>query len=105
MIKYQDQNVTKIKVDPDDFRSLAFNGIEGFKQADLVEGESYKDSAPTKTILHRLSDDTFWAFNWYQYTSHYGNGDHMFYDPYLYEVGKHTEVVSRTVVTWTPAKE
>jgi hypothetical protein len=104
MTKYQDQDTNKIPVDPADFRLIAFDGWEGFDIVDTQEGSSYKDSAPTTTVLKRLSDDTYWAFNWEQYTSHYGSGDHCFYNPYLYKVERREEVITRTIVHWTEVK-
>lgn len=98
---YEDKDAVKIAVDPDHRRDFAWEGWTGFEIVGQDEGESYKDSAPITTYLERLSDNTYWEFNWDKYTSHYGSGDHDFgNDPYLYKVNRTEKVVSQTVVSW-----
>lgn len=104
-MNYEDKDAIKIAIDPGHFRDFAWEGWDGFEIVDEIEDESYKDLAPATTVLKRVSDGTFWEFNWEKYTSHYGSGDHYFdHDPYLYKVNRKEEVVTKTVVSWVRVK-
>ena len=98
---YEDKDATKIPIDPGHLRDFAWDGWEGFEIVAEDEADSYKDLAFATTYLKRLSDNSFWQFNWEKYTSHYGSGDHYFdNDPFLYKVNRVEKVITRTEVEW-----
>jgi hypothetical protein len=105
MSNYEDREAIKIPVEKHDCRHFARGDWDGFTTVDEIEDEGYKDLAPVTTILARISDNTYWEFNWEKCTSYYGSGDSYYdNDPYLYKVDKIEKVVTRTEVTWEKVK-
>jgi hypothetical protein len=97
----------KVEITEDEAREIAWNDSSDYLVVEEIcdLNNSYKDSCPAITIVKRTSDGKHFALNWVQHVSHYGDGEHQFYDLYLYEVEQKEETKTITVKTWVNVKD
>lgn len=89
-----------IKLEHENLSTFAWEGLDlGEEEYEFVEtiedlDNLYKDYCPATTICKRLSDNTYWALDWSYYKSHYGSGEHEYYNDEIYQVKQVEKVIT-----------
>ena|ERR1700757_4076365 len=104
-IGYQDRIALDIEIDPRDREDFALGYYPGFIEIDTIDSGQFKDRVCLTTILERLSDNTYWSFQWSEAIETPGTeGNDYNMDNYMHKIRRVQIGEAWRVVDWVRVK-